>query len=267
MPVDAPPAVLSVRDLRCSYGDTLILEDVSFDVAPREVFVVLGTSGSGKSTLMRNIVGLEQPAAGTVEIDGQRFDNAVGEERRDVLRKMGVLFQSGALFSSMTLAENVGLQLEEFTSLPAAAIREIASLKLGMVGLAGYEEYLPDEISGGMRKRAALARALAMDPKLLFFDEPSAGLDPITSVELDELILGLRDSLGTTLVIVTHELSSIFKVADRCIVLDGSRRRVVAEGQPKELRAHSDDPFVHAFFNRIPLAAAPSGPRARRGVN
>lgn len=252
-PPDAP--VLRVRDLQCAYGNSVVLHGVSFDVAPREVFVVLGNSGSGKSTLMRNIVGLEQPVAGTVEIDGLRFDDATGQRRKDVLRRMGVLFQSGALFSSMTLSENVGLQLEEFTSLPPVAIREIASLKLGMVGLAGYEEYLPDEVSGGMRKRAALARALAMDPKLLFFDEPSAGLDPITSVELDELILGLRDALGTTLVIVTHELSSIYGVADRCIVLDSARRRVVAEGHPHALRDQSTDPFVRAFFNRTPLGA------------
>jgi phospholipid/cholesterol/gamma-HCH transport system ATP-binding protein len=219
------------------------------------VFVILGGSGCGKSTLLRHLIGLRPPASGTIELCGERFDDAVGERRARLQRRFGVLYQSGALFSGMTLAGNVALPLEEFTDLPREAIRRIASRKLAMVGLSGYEGYLPNEISGGMQKRAGVARALALDPELLFFDEPSAGLDPITSAELDQMILGLRDLLGTTMVIVTHELSSIYAVADRCIMLDKARRTIVAEGSPAALRDTSDDPFVRAFFRR---EAAPS---------
>jgi phospholipid/cholesterol/gamma-HCH transport system ATP-binding protein len=250
------PDCIRVRDLVCGYGDLTVLRDIEFAVAEGEIFVILGGSGSGKSTLLRHMIGLMQPRAGTIEIAGERFDGLRGPDRARMLRRIGVLYQSGALFSAMTLAENVGLPLVEFTDLPPRAVREIASMKLGMVGLAGFEEYLPSEISGGMRKRAGVARALALDPTLLFFDEPSAGLDPISSAELDRLILGLRENLGTTIVIVTHELASIFAVADRCIVLDGARNTIVARGVPAELRDSSDDPFVRAFFRGEVMTAA-----------
>jgi phospholipid/cholesterol/gamma-HCH transport system ATP-binding protein len=245
---DAP--VLSVRGLSIGYDGRMVLENIDFDVTRGEVFVVLGGSGSGKSTLMRTIIGLIHPIAGSVKLDGREFLGVEGEARLAVLRKMGVLYQSGALFSSMTLIENVSLPLEEFTTLPKDAVEAIARTKLRLVGLEGFEDYDPSEISGGMRKRAGVARALALDPAVVFLDEPSAGLDPITSAELDRLIVELRDALGTTMVVVTHELPSIFAIADRCIVLEKARHTIVARGKPSELRDTSADPYVRAFFRR-----------------
>jgi len=246
----AGDAVVRVRDLVAAYAGRVVLEDVSFDVRRGEVFVILGGSGCGKSTLLKHMIGLYQPASGTVEVQGEDLTAASGETRQAILRRFGVLYQSGALFSSMTLAENVALPLEEFTDLPRAAIEALVRVKLALVGLSQAESRFPSELSGGMKKRAGVARALALDPRLLFFDEPSAGLDPITSAELDQLILSLRDSLGATIVIVTHELPSIYAVADRCIMLDRARRTIVAEGRPAELRDASPDPWVRAFFRR-----------------
>ncbi len=245
---------MRVRGLRAAYGDVTILRDVEFDVRRGEVFVILGGSGCGKSTLLQHLIGLIEPAEGSILIDGVDLARAVGDDRGRLLRRFGVMFQSGALFSSMTLAENVSLPLEEFTDLPPDAIRRIAEQKLCLVSLNGYEDHHPNEISGGMKKRAGVARALALDPPLLFLDEPSAGLDPISAADLDQLILDLRESLGATIVIVTHELDSIFAVADRCIVLDKARRSIVATGHPADLRDNSPDTFVRAFFNRQPTA-------------
>ena len=233
-----------------------MLHDIDFEVARGEVFVILGGSGSGKSTLLKHMIGLLDPIRGTVEIEGEDLPSTSGEDRLRILRKFGVLYQSGALFSSMSLEENVALPLEEFTRLPRGAVRAVARLKLGLVGLAGHEHKLPAAVSGGMRKRAGVARALSLDPRILFFDEPSAGLDPITSAELDELILHLRDALGTTMVIVTHELASTFAVADHCIVLDGARQTVVARGTPEHLRDEVHDPYVRAFFRRETMDGA-----------
>ncbi len=251
---DAP--VLTVRGLRIGYDGRTVLEGIDFDVARSEVFVVLGGSGCGKSTLLRTIIGLIEPIEGSVKLDGREFLHVDGPERLAILRKMGVLYQSGALFSSMTLLENVSLPLEEFTTLPKDAVEAIARTKLRLVGLEGYEDYDPSEISGGMKKRAGVARALALDPRIVFLDEPSAGLDPITSAELDRLIVELRDALGTTMVVVTHELPSIYAIADRCIVLEKARRTIVAHGKPAELRDTSADPYVRAFFRREVLTEA-----------
>jgi phospholipid/cholesterol/gamma-HCH transport system ATP-binding protein len=250
------PNVLSVRGLSIGYDGKVVLKDIDFDVALGEVFVVLGGSGCGKSTLLRTLIGLIDPIKGSVKVDGREFLGTDGEERRAMLRKFGVLYQSAALFSSMTLLENVALPLEEFTTLPKDAIEMIARTKLRLVALDGFEDHLPSEISGGMKKRAGVARALALDPRIVFLDEPSAGLDPITSAELDRLILDLRDALGTTMVVVSHELASIYAVADRCIVLEKRRHTIVARGKPAELRDTSDDPYVRAFFQRKSLSEA-----------
>ena len=245
-----PDAAVRVEGLAAAYDGRTVLERVTFDVRRGEVFVILGGSGCGKSTLLKHLIGLYRPAAGRIEIEGADLTTAAGDTRLAILRRFGVLYQSGALFSSMTLAENVALPLEEFTDLPRKAIDEIVRVKLSLVGLGSAAERFPSELSGGMKKRAGVARALALDPQLLFLDEPSAGLDPITSAELDQLVLSLRDSLGATIVIVTHELSSIYAVADRCIMLDKSRKTIVAEGKPAELRDGSPDPWVRAFFRR-----------------
>ena len=241
---------ISVRDLTMAYGDFVVMRDLSFDVSPGDVFVIMGGSGCGKSTLMRHLLGMIEPQAGEIFYGGESFTGASLEVRESFLRRFGVLFQGGALWSSMTLTENIALPLEEYTGLNAAEIRDVASLKLSLVGLRGFEDYYPSEISGGMRKRAGLARAMALDPEILFVDEPSAGLDPISSHLLDDLILELKESLGTTFVVVTHELASIFAIATKSIFLDTNTRTATAIGLPAELRDHSQDPAVRAFLRR-----------------
>src|SRR2546425_883194 len=223
---DAAPRI-HVSGLTMAYGSYVIQRDLDFVIRRVEVFVIMAGSGSGKSTLLNHMVGLKQPARGDVVYDGESFWRATSETQEHLRWRLGVSFQAGALWSSMTLAENVGLPLQTFTRLPARQINEIVSLKLALVGLAGYEEFYPSEVSGGMLKRAGVARAMALDPDILFFDEPSAGLDPISSRRLDDLILELRDSLGATMVVVTHELASIFAIADNSVFLDGETRTMI----------------------------------------
>ena len=248
-PASRGPA-LRASGLAQRFGDRLIYQDVSFEVASGEVFVILGGSGCGKSTLLRQCIGLLPPSAGSAELLGCDIAAASPDALAEVLCRVGVTFQSGALFGSMTLLENVMLPLEMHTDLPLAARRRIARLKLGLVGLADSVTLLPAEISGGMAKRAAIARALALDPPLLMLDEPSAGLDPVTSAGIDALILELRRDLGLTFVVVTHELASILAIADRCLMLDRGAQGVIAAGDPRRLRDESTDPKVHAFFRR-----------------
>ena len=244
-----PTAHVEVRDLTLAYGEHVVQKDLSFAVRRGEVFVIMGDSGCGKSTLMRHMIGLNQPAAGEVLYDGEPFW-AADEGRRERLQgKFGVLYQSAALFSSMTLEENVSLPLIEHAGLAPADAREVARLKLALVGLAGFEDYYPSEISGGMRKRAGLARAMALDPEILYFDEPSAGLDPLSSRRLDDLIRELRASAGATIVLVTHELPSIFELGDNAVFLDSERKTMIAQGPPGELK-ESPDPKVRAFMSR-----------------
>jgi len=242
-----------------AYGNFVIQHDLDFVVERGEVFVIMGGSGSGKSTLLNHMVGLKTPARGDVVYDGESFWRATSESQERLRRHFGVSFQSGALWSSMTLAENVGLPLQTFTQLPSRQIREIVSLKLALVGLAGYEEFYPSEVSGGMLKRAGVARAMALDPDILFFDEPSAGLDPISSRRLDDLILELRDSLGATMVVVTHELPSIFAIADNAVFLDGETRTMIAVGNPKTLRDECPNPVVRTFLRRGETDSAARG--------
>jgi phospholipid/cholesterol/gamma-HCH transport system ATP-binding protein len=243
--------VIEVRDLVMSYGSYVVMRDINFTVAKGQVMVIMGGSGCGKSTLLKYMIGLKEVTQGDVLYNGKSFVKASEEEREEVQRTFGVLYQAGALWSSRTLAENIGLPLEEYTKLSAKEIRELASLKLSLVGLKGFEDFYPAEISGGMRKRAGLARAMALDPAILFFDEPSAGLDPISSRRLDDLILQLRDSLGTTVVVVTHELPSIFAIGDTAIFLDAETKRMLVQGDPKELvKEGKSDPKVRTFLLR-----------------
>ena len=245
-----PEAHITVRGLTMAYGDVVIMKDLDFTVPRGKVFIIMGGSGTGKSTVLRHLIGLNEPARGEIFYGDVNFTAGDPATRQRILRGVGVLYQSGALWSSMTLAENVSLPLEEYTRLTPAEMREVASLKLALVGLKGFEDYYPSEISGGMQKRAGLARAIALDPDVLFFDEPSAGLDPVSSRLLDDLILALRDALGATVVVVTHELASIFTIGDDSIFLDGETRTAVAHGNPKELLAHSTDPKVRRFLTR-----------------
>jgi phospholipid/cholesterol/gamma-HCH transport system ATP-binding protein len=244
----APP--IEVRDLTMTYESLVVMQDLSFAVDRGEVFVIMGGSGSGKSTLLKHLIGLKKPAQGTILFDGEDFGAADTEARNGVLRRMGVLYQNGALWSGLTLAENVALPLEEFTSLDADAIGEVVGLKLALVGLRGFEAFYPSAISGGMRKRAALARAIALDPDVLFFDEPSSGLDPISASRLDDLILELSASFGTTIVVVTHDLASIFRIADRALFLDIEQKTMTALGSPAELRDHPPSDQVQRFLTR-----------------
>lgn len=254
--MEQAPCRIAVRTLTMRFGGYLVQRDVSFDVAAGKVFVIMGESGCGKSTLLRHMIGLIRPAAGTVRYDGEDFWAADDDRRAVLSRRFGVLFQSGALWSSMTLAENVGLPLGQHTALSPAEIAELVSLKLALVGLRGFEGYYPSEISGGMRKRAGLARAMALDPDILFFDEPYAGLDPLSSRRLDELILEMRDSLGATVVVVTHELAGIFAIADDAVFLDAERRTATAHGPPRRLMRDCPDPKVRAFLARGDPAAS-----------
>ena len=241
---------VTVRDLTMAYGSFVIMRDMAFTINQGDVFIIMGGSGSGKSTLLRHLIGLNQPAGGEIFYGNQEFTRADAIQREQILRGTGVLFQSGALWSSMTLAENIGLLLEEYTDLSPAEIGEVAALKLALVGLKGFEDYYPSQISGGMQKRAGLARAMALDPGILFFDEPSSGLDPISARLLDELILDLRDSLGTTVVVVTHDLASIFTIGTNSIFLDADRKTISAQGPPKELLAQTQDPQLRSFLTR-----------------
>ena len=241
---------ITVKDLTMAFGSFVLMRDLNFTINHGDVFIIMGGSGSGKSTLLRHMIGLIEPARGNIFYGDEDFTKAEPKQRQEMLRRMGVLFQTGGLWSSMTLAENIGLLLEEYTRLNQPEIKEVASLKLSLVGLKGFEDYYPSQISGGMQKRAGLARAMALDPEVLFFDEPSAGLDPISSRLLDELILELRDSLGATVVVVTHELASIFTIGNNSVFLDPDAKTMTASGDPKELLAHCPDPKVQAFLRR-----------------
>lgn len=267
----ATPPRIAVKDLTLAYGDFVVQRGLDFTVAPGKIFVIMGGSGCGKTTLLRHMIGLQRPARGDILYDGRSFWGADDDTRGIMQRRFGVLYQGGALLSSMTLGENVALPLAEFTDLTSAEISEIVSLKLALVGLAGFEDFYPAELSGGMTKRAGLARAMALDPEILFLDEPSAGLDPVTSSRLDDLILELRESLGCTFVVVSHELASIFTIADTAAFLDPDARTMTALGDPHRLLAESTDPAVRAFLTRraqpggaVPSAASQASGTGRR---
>jgi len=247
-PDEASP--IDVRHLTMRYGPLVVMRDLNFTVNRGEVFVIMGGSGSGKSTLLKHLIGLKAPAGGTILIDGEDFGAADVETRRNVLRRMGVLYQNGALWSGLTLAENVALPLTEFTTLGAGAIGDVVQFKLALVGLRGFEQFYPAAISGGMRKRAALARAIALDPEMLFFDEPSSGLDPVSASRLDDLILAIKASFGTTIVVVSHDLASIYRIADRALFLDIDQKTMTALGNPAEMLDHPPNDAVHRFLTR-----------------
>lgn len=246
----APDAHIVVRNMVIAYDSFVLIQGLNFTISRGDIFIIMGGSGCGKSTLMRQMIGLKPPTRGQVLYDGISFWDSTVQGREQLMRRFGVLYQQGALWSSMTLAENVALPLSEYTDLGSEEIRELASLKLALVGLAGFEDYFPAEISGGMRKRAGLARAMAMDPEVLFLDEPSAGLDPISSRRLDDLILELRDSLGATVVMVTHELPSIFAIATNSVFLDPETKSQLATGDPHQLLVHPPDHKVENFLTR-----------------
>ena len=246
----SPEPHIEVVDLTMAYGSFVLMRDLNFTINRGDVFIIMGGSGCGKSTLLRHLIGLKDPAKGEVLYNGESFTNAELEQREAMLRRFGVMYQSGALWSSLTLAENVALPIEQYTKLKPKQIRQIVSYKLSLVGLSGFEDFYPAEISGGMCKRAGIARAMALDPEVLFLDEPSAGLDPLSAHRLDELILHLRDSLGSTIVIVTHELASIFAIANNSVFLDVSTRTQGATGNPTYMRDHCENEDIRLFLNR-----------------
>ena len=246
----ADKAKIVVKNMELAYGDVVLLRDLNFAVNTGEVFVIMGRSGCGKSTLLKQMIGLKRPSTGDVFYDGEPLWAAESEDYLAMMRRFGILYQSGALWSSLTLVENVALPLTEYTDLSPTDIQDLACLKLGLVGLTGFEDYYPADLSGGMRKRAGLARAMALDPDVLFFDEPSAGLDPVSSRMLDDLILALRDSLGTTIVVVSHELASIFAIANNSIFLDGESKTLIEGGDPKKLVTQSPHKQVRDFLTR-----------------
>lgn len=248
--MNSPDPHIIVEDLTMAYGTFVLQRDLTFTINRGDIFIIMGGSGCGKSTLMKVMVGLKSPARGQICYNGVNFWQAAPEEQERIRQRIGILYQNGALWSSMTLSENIALPLEQYTTLDAGQIRELASLKLALVGLSGFEDYYPSELSGGMRKRAGLARAMALDPEILFFDEPSAGLDPISAKLLDDLIIELKQSLGSTVVVVTHELASIFAIGTNSVFLDAETRTMIASGDPKRLLAESVDPKVRAFLTR-----------------
>lgn len=250
MDTEKKTPIIAVKNLTARFGDNVVFEDINFQVYKGEVLVIVGASGCGKSTLLKIMIGLQKPSSGQVLYQGTDITGADEQELNRYRHNIGVLFQSAALFSSMTLKENIELPLQEYTDLEPAVIDGIIKMKLGMVNLAGYENYNPSELSGGMRKRAGIARAMALDPKVLFFDELSAGLDPVTAVELDDLIIKTNEALGTTMVIVTHELESIYKIADRVLMMDKEAKGIIAEGKPLDLKKNATDPRVKSFFLR-----------------
>ena len=243
-------AHISVRDLTMAYGDFVVMHDLTFSINRGDIFIIMGGSGCGKSTMMTILIGLKSPAKGQVFYGQVNFWGSDPQTRDQIIRRAGVMYQSGALWSSMTLAENIALPLETYTDLSPAQIRDVVKLKLALVGMAGFEEFYPSEISGGMQKRAGIARAMALDPEVLFFDEPSAGLDPVSARRLDDLILELRESLGTTMVVVTHELASIFTIGSNSVFLDASKRTMTATGNPSTLLAETKDPTLRLFLTR-----------------
>lgn len=267
--MDTNGPAITVDRVTMAFGENVVQRNVSFAVRRGEVFVIMGGSGCGKSTMLRAMIGLVRPAAGELFYDGQPFWTADDEHRSATQRRLGILFQSGALWSSLTLAENVGLPLGQYTTLEANEIAEIVALKLSLVGLRGFEDFYPSEISGGMKKRAGLARAIALDPDILFFDEPSAGLDPISSKRLDDLILELRDALGATIIVVTHELASIFAIADNSVFLDAETRTAIAHGNPRQLLRECENPKVREFLRRGEAegASIPTGRAGEGGLS
>ncbi len=251
------PAQITVNDLTMAYGSFVVMHDLNFEIADKQIFVIMGGSGCGKSTLLRHLIGLQEPAKGSIIYNGKNFTATAPADRQPFIKRFGVMYQSGALWSSLTLGENISMPIEESGKIPAKTVRDLVSYKLSLVGLSGYEDYYPSQISGGMKKRAGIARAMALDPDILFLDDPGAGLDPLSARRLDDLILRLRDSLGSMIVIVTHELASIFNIADQALFLDTATRTQGALGNPNDLRDHSDNPTVRLFLNRGELPKPP----------
>jgi len=260
MTADTPTPYIEIRDVTMAYGSNVIQRDLSFTIHQGDIFVIMGGSGCGKSTLLKHMLGLIPPSSGDILYEGTSFFQSGAAEQGAMRQDWGITYQSGGLFSAMTLAENITLPLELYTSYTPAEITDIVAYKLALVGLAGYQSYYPSEISGGMQKRAALARAIALDPKILFFDEPSAGLDPISSRLLDELIVQIKESMGATVVMVTHELPSIFAIATNSVYLDNITRTMIAYGNPADLRDHSPQPVVRQFLTRSAAASIEDQP-------